>query len=464
MSFDSPDSMTFPSVTRLLARTRTHSSSSSSEAGSPILRRRITTGPTLIPKPTSLNIPNQNPPKPREPLQRLESAATLFFGPTIEQPKSSRSRTSSITSPATTDTLPVTGSHRPLRSKVTSRHSYAGSSGDNFEWLAASARSKTQRSPDAVRRGQRSQADEDEDMFFGVTSGPQDSSFMFSVTEGTPSPRKQGKNGQELPKKYKPRDSGVSLSDDDMAESGVGYLSAAMLTSSNSVSTIHSDEDRDALVTPGVGPGEGSGWPDAVFVSGFDDVGDKSFTAEGGVDVDSFILRTLAAGSKAAQDGPKKIPGTPVKKTKTSHLAGERPWQSAAAANKIGFGFGSDFGGKGGKKGFGMPRKSLPAAFAGLGKGKKGRVEVGADDTDEEGEENSPSTRKEKGAYSGLGLGKPPVEALPRTRWLMKRSSSGAFSSGSETSIGATGTPTRIQGRGLWSNHYYSLSHTDIMV
>jgi mitosis inhibitor protein kinase SWE1 len=188
-----------------------------------------------------------------------------------------------------------------------------------------------------------------------------------------------------------------------------------------------------------------------VFVSGFDDVGEKSFTAEGGVDVDSFILRTLAAGSKAAQDGPKKIPGTPVKKSKTSHLAGERPWQSAAAANKVGLGFGSDFGAKGGKKGFMMPRKSLPAAFASLGQGKKGRVDISADDTDEEGEENSPSTRKEKGAYNGLGLGKPSVEGLPRTSWLMKRSSSGAFSSSSETSIGAVGTPTRTHGRGLWS-------------
>jgi mitosis inhibitor protein kinase SWE1 len=94
-------------------------------------------------------------------------------------------------------------------------------------------------------------------MFFGATPG-QNSSFMFSLTEGTPSPRKQGGNKQELPKKYKPRDSGVSLSDDDeMGGVDGGYLSAAMPTSSTSVSTIHSDEDRDALVTPGFGPGEG---------------------------------------------------------------------------------------------------------------------------------------------------------------------------------------------------------------
>ena len=38
--------------------------------------------------------------------------------------------------------------------------------------------------------------------------------------------------------------------------------------------------------------------------------------------------------------GMKKMPGTPVKKVKTSHnFGGDRPWQSAVAA-KVGFGFG----------------------------------------------------------------------------------------------------------------------------
>jgi hypothetical protein len=62
-------------------------------------------------------------------------------------------------------------------------------------------------------------------------------------------------------------------------------------------------------VTPGLGSGEGSGRPDSVFLNGLEDMGDKSFVVEGGIDVNCFILRALAAGSKALQDGPKIIVG-----------------------------------------------------------------------------------------------------------------------------------------------------------
>lgn len=52
---------------------------------------------------------------------------------------------------------------------------------------------------------------DDEDMFF---DGPNDSSFVFSVTEGTPSPQKNPSSGG-LKKKYKRRDSGVVMGDDE---------------------------------------------------------------------------------------------------------------------------------------------------------------------------------------------------------------------------------------------------------
>jgi mitosis inhibitor protein kinase SWE1 len=284
---------------------------------------------------------------------------------------------------------------------------------------------------------------DDEDMFFG--DGPQDSSFVFSVTQGTPSPRSKSTGQAGLPKKYKPRDSGVMLlSDDEETGANVsGDLLSVMPAASISEGSIYSDAE-DGLVTPGVGPGVVSGWP-AVAVGGFDDIGENSFG--GGDDgVNAFIMRTLAAGAKGQPDGPKKAPGTPVKKVKTTRLIVNRPWQSAVAA-KVGLGF--DVGGK--VTGSGMPRKSLPAAFPTLGR-KVGKVDLNVTDSEgeeEEEEDASPSWRKDK--YFGVGLGrvsssKENIPALPRTRWLMRRSSSGAFSSGSDASV--VGTPTRLKGKG----------------
>lgn len=258
---------------------------------------------------------------------------------------------------------------------------------------------------------------------------------MFNVTEGTPSPRSKGKKSKVmLPLKYKPRDSGVALSDDE--EHSAGTSLSAMPHTSTSASSLNSDIGDD-LITPGMMPGLNSGWPAAFVVSGSDD----DFGTNDGVDVDAFILRTLAAGGKPSAEESKKPPGTPVKKLKNSHLGGNRPWQSAVAA-KVGFNFGGlDLGAAPGGKMKNGPRKSLPAAFPPLGLKKV--VDLQGSDEDDD-EENSPSTRKEV-KYEGLGLGRPPVSCGPagpveRTRWLMRRSSSGAFSSGSETSLA---TPTR---------------------
>jgi len=305
---------------------------------------------------------------------------------------------------------------------------------------------------DTIGRGENYE-DEDEDMFFGV--GPQDSSFMFSVTEGTPSPRSKKTGKAVLPKKYKPRDSGVVMTDDDemgmaVSASVSGDGLSVMPGASMSVNSICSDGD-EGLVTPGVVPGIASGWPEAtVVVSEFDDTGEKAVNGsldggEGGVDVDAFILRMLATAAKGPRE-KRKVPGTPVKKIKTSYLKGDRPWQSAVA-NKVGLGF--DWEAKKGKP----PRKSLPAAFPALA--RKGGKSPMDPNTDSEGEmEESPSGRKDK--YVGLGLGRPSVpivkDELPvmqRTRWLMRRSSSGAFSSGSDTAS-VIGTPTRVKGRGTF--------------
>jgi mitosis inhibitor protein kinase SWE1 len=283
-----------------------------------------------------------------------------------------------------------------------------------------------------AKRRSESPSPDEEDMFFGSTAN---ASFMFSVTEGTPSPGSKRKNGG-LQKKFKPRDSGVALSDDEEAresagDGGEGYLMGGR-GSSTSIST---EGDGEVLVTPGVGPGVGSGWPEVIVNgNGCDEAGHGVGGYEGG-DVDSFILRTLAAGAKGPEGGGKKIPGTPVKKVKMRDVVGVRPWQSAVT-NKVG-GAEFEFVGK-------VPRKSMPAAFTGLRHGQKGRdFGAGGEETDEEGED-SPSSRKEKEKYAGLGMGKPSV----RTRWLMRRSSSGAFSSGSENSGSVAGTPTRFKGRG----------------
>ncbi|KIJ67624.1 hypothetical protein HYDPIDRAFT_174044 [Hydnomerulius pinastri MD-312] len=432
----------FPSVNRN-RMSIIPNASSPSECGSPVPRRRLTgsSGPHPFAQPrTSDTGPS------RAPMSRLasSSSASLFFGPSIPQSTSkarSRTNTSASNSSATAARLRVqTG-----RSSISNRHSYAGPGSETASPLPWSLRStlhmtSPESSPPSLPPGSHDIIDDEDDMFF-EPCGPPETSFVFSVTEGTPSPRSQ-KVKEMLPSKYKPRDSGVVFSDDeDTSNSGGDFLSA-MPRTSTSASSLYSDTED--LVTPGVMPGANSGWPTAVVISGLDD-GDRNFHRinDDGVDVDAFILRTLAAGGKPSAEESKKPPGTPVKKLKNTYLGGTRPWQSAVAA-KVGFNFGGlDLGAAPAGKIKNGPRKSLPAAFPPLG-AKKGKVDLNGSDSDDD-EENSPSSRKEGSKYEGLGLGRPPVPSGPagpvsRTRWLMRRSSSGAFSSGSETSMG---TPTR---------------------
>ena len=340
---------------------------------------------------------------------------------------------------------------------MTNRHSYAGpdtSAGSIDAWNTIQTRldSPSPGTSPQVPIAERSEFD-DETMFFG--DGPQDSTFVFSVMEGTPSPRSNKPSTASLPSKHKPRDSGVVMSDDEDHLMSIGdHL--AVPAASTSANSLQSD-DEDSLATPGITPDAGSGWP-RVFVTGTDDVDGKDLhlAARDGVDVDAFIMRTLAAASKGPEDGKKKVPGTPVKRVKTAHLV-ERPWQSAVAA-KIDR---EDWHTRKGK----VPRKSLPAVFPGLGQ-KAGKLTL--DDYIDSEEEESPSNRKDK--YVGLGLGHPSApnsqDGLPlmsRTRWLMRRSSSGAFSSGSD-SQSSSGTPTRVKGKGIASKTKHMLPCAHICI
>lgn len=118
-----------------------------------------------------------------------------------------------------------------------------------------------------------------------------------------------------LPLKYKPRDSGVALSDDE----GDASNSLSAMPQASTSSSLNSDIGDD-LITLGAIPGLDSGWPPAFVISGSDD--DNRIDR---VDVDAFILRMLAAGGKPSTEEPKKPPGTPVKKLKSAYLGGNRP-------------------------------------------------------------------------------------------------------------------------------------------
>ncbi|CAK5281595.1 unnamed protein product [Mycena citricolor] len=370
----SPSPVAFPS-----ARGRSPSCPSSPETGSPVPRKRVT---------------NMRP--PRAPLERIESAATLFFGPPIHPPPVPRARLSSARAAAPDNSLARPG-----------RHSYAGPSCSTQPWEAVQARPRTpspHSSPPCIPTDIE---DDDQDMFFNAPHP--ETSFTFSVTANTPSPR--NKKPVTIPKKCNMRDSGVALSDEEMEQ--------MMPRASTSVNSINSDE---MLVTPGLEPELGSGWP-TIF-------GNEN-ALDGGVDVEGFFRRIATAKSKNSTQ-TKKAPGTPVKRVKTSYIGAERPWQSAVA-HKVGLpGFSLEP--KPGK----APRKSLPAVFPALGR-KQGKAAVDLN-SDSDGEEESPSSRRDK--YVGVGLGRP----LARTRWLTRRSSSGAFSSGSD-SASIAGTPTRAKGR-----------------
>jgi mitosis inhibitor protein kinase SWE1 len=422
---------------------RGHASPAPSEAGSPRARRRISGNVTLS-RPQANQLPQIFP--SRAPLNRIESAssATLFFGPSISPTRTlapaTRSRTNISLSAATPS--PVSRRQNTL-GNLTNRHSYAGpesSANALHVWNTLQTRNVSpspRSSPCHVEDGFRhrdTDMETDEDMFFAP-----DSSFILNVTSGTPSPQSK----TALPIKFKHRNSLLVSDEDDMLSTGssaAGDLLQAMPKASTSVTSIFSD---DGLLTPGAAPEGYSDWPTTAI---YDDAGDNQhpygLTSEAGVDVDAFIIKTLAAASKGPHLLPKRIPGTPVKKGRMSYFGNERPWQSAVAS-KVSIRDDCNFAKK-------VPRKSLPAAFPPIG--TKSTKLTCDQATDSEDDQESPIMRREK--YATLGLGQPPVptgknivSGIPRSRWLMRRSSSGAFSSGSD-SVSLANTPTRSKGIG----------------
>ncbi|KAF8739280.1 hypothetical protein AX14_010254 [Amanita brunnescens Koide BX004] len=379
----------------------------------------------------------------RAPMNRVGSgsSASLFFGPSIPPDVPARTKTKSSTSP-----VPVPSLRIP-HAIVKTRHSYSGIGNECKTWNTIQARAISP-SPDSsparlsFQQARRSSIDNDEDMFFGGES--QNSSFQLCVTEGTPSPRSRRLDPGTLQRKYRPRDSGVVISDDDdgssLNSSNNGDHFNIVPPASMSAGSLYSDAD-DGLVTPGIAPESGSGWPgSAIFVRGTDDntLRNSMDGRDAETNVDEFIMRTLSTASKNVGDGTKRAPGTPVKKQKTTFLGIDRPWQSAVAP-KVGLRYQLD--NRTGK----APRKSLPVVFPDFSR----RLE---DETDSEQEDDSPIARRDK--YSGLGLGRPqpPLlrEGLPtRSRFLMRRTSSGAFSSGSD-SASMLGTPTRTKDDDNW--------------
>ena len=321
------------------------------------------------------------------------------------------------------------------------------------------------------------------DTSFGWDNSPIVSSLTVKVMQGTPSPRSKFSPAMSrLEKKYRPRDSGIVLSEDEGNSTGPHIppvfvppaprhrytlgrsesVSLSMPTASTSVSTLGSGSSDQELITPIFGPSMSSNWPH--FTS-------SSSTASSlGVpnvnSVDAFILNTLMQAARRGEhtqlggvDGGGGIrpPGTPQKRVKTAAaFGGARLWQSAVAS-KIGFDFGNDEDeddndekcAKGqadkakARRNKKAPRKSLPAAFPILSKTGRGRG-IGAEDSDEEFGQQDTSPTERRSAYDGLGLGRPSVIKTASTGWLLRRSSSGAIShatSGSG-SMSGDGSPT----------------------
>ncbi|PPQ93721.1 hypothetical protein CVT25_013061 [Psilocybe cyanescens] len=420
-------------------------SASSSDAGSPRPRRRISSGSTFA-RPQPVNHPIY---PPRPPLSRIESisAATLFFGPAIPAtaPATTPSRKRTTSPPSTAAPASMLRSNNVApRPNLANRHSYAGpeTGVSDRMWNAFQTRNLSpspRSSPYApVNDGPRmlSMDVDDQDAFFAGDE-PSLAVNIVDMTRNSPSPKPR----TSLQMKFKPRESVLVSDEDEMTSAGSSTAGDIMPKASMSVGSICSDE---GLVTPGLTPEDSSGWPNTrVFVNGDDT---HPYSNEG-IDVDAFIMKTLAAASKGS-GMPKKAPGTPVKKVRISYFGNDRPWQSAVAS-KVAMPDDFQF-----KK---APRKSMPAAFpvaeALIGRTRSNTAKLNGErqtyntDTEEEEEECSPSVRR--GSYKGLGMGLPPpapgkgtVNAMPRNRWLMRRSSSGAFSSGSE-STSLTSTPTR---------------------
>ena len=211
-----------------------------------------------------------NPIPGRAPMNQVSSnsSASLFFGPSIPSDVLTRTRMKSNASPVPTLRIP-----HPV---VKTRHSYSGITDERKTWNTIQARANSLSPESSLARllfqQQCRSSMDDEEMFFGGES--HNLSFQLCVTEDTPSPHSRRLDPGTLQRKYRPRDSGVVISDDDdgssLHSSNGDHFNIAP-PASTSAGSLFSDAD-DGLITPRVAPESDSGWPgSSIFVRGTDD-------------------------------------------------------------------------------------------------------------------------------------------------------------------------------------------------
>lgn len=355
---------------------------------------------------------------------RMASAATLFFGPAIVHPSSDDkddydgpARSSSFTLP------PATPANK-------------STAGGNDPFNATS--------PDSS--------------FTSAFPRPVESSFAFSVTAISPQNRTYSPR-ERIPKKFKkPRDSGVALSDDE-ADSFLKPLQARTATDPQPSTSYSTSSEAtlfdESFVTPCHEPNVSSGWPKPS------DVSTQS--------IDEFIVKTLVAGTKDGGGAPKRMPTTPQKRTKTTFLGlpAQRPWASAVASKmtylpdkdqklpKPDFGSlmdsGNSVGSLRGTQSKDRPRKSCPSDMrfpsVDMHLSRAEAMDLLKCSVSSSEAEISPSRTHivpppRHRTYGDVGMGRPGSKLS--AQFLLRRSSSGAFSSSSEASDGShLGTPTR---------------------
>ncbi|KZT42417.1 hypothetical protein SISSUDRAFT_41574 [Sistotremastrum suecicum HHB10207 ss-3] len=213
-----------------------------------------------------------------------------------------------------------------------------------------------------------------------------------------------GSSSKELPRKFRPRDSGIGGLSDSEEGSGNGPRVVVSV-------------DRSAL--------------DNNFGAADDDTEPRWSAvlapSEGEDDEDSFIMKTLANGGAAgALSVKKKMPNTPVKRAAflaPGINAFTRPWMSSSKVIP---------GPRREGNGPGRPRQSLPLLLTSLPNRSSSPSSGGADSRMQ-----SPLATKSGHLYPGLGGGRPSTEARKGKR-------EGSGSSMSDMSI--EGTPTRKKG------------------
>ena len=415
---------------------------------------------------------------------RLPSSATLFFGPSIGQSGDRKSREPE------NSVAPLGRSSVGSLLPTTTPEGVVTANGDTDPFNGNPS-----------------------DSSFTSACTKANASFAFSIINSSP-PSRLSSPRNRIPKKYKkPRDSGVVLSDDEgdlsfsqpvfplsKSRHSLQPLSVRGATESRPAASKSTSSEAtlfdDTLVTPCHEPGPESAWPS-----------DGDVTME---NIDEFIVKTLEAGAKD-EGAAKRIPNTPQKKVKAAYLGlpAVRPWASAVTG-KIDrtplFGeklrapqffpgsgsstrssesnFTSDSGSVRAREppkkvllAPSKPRKSCPGdlKFPSLVQHTfqqdldRGGKFVMNDDTSEE---NSPlfsqaSVTSRNRTYGNVGLGRPVVSnggKFNTPSILMRRSSSGQYSTSSEASDATSvGTPTKATSHGKLSASQFNDYENEIL-